>query len=456
MKHVPEFTLLLLRAGELSATESQTTSAHLATCRSCLDTFESIADLDSELRGLARSGELAPCLATHDFDPKDPFRVRPPLRNRRRAVRLALGIRAAEIGLEGSERMLKTLEDSALPAEALRDLRLDTGEDRYTLFYVLQKSGHKIAEDPRRSLSLARAVLELPTPPESGDAGQAEGLLSWSALQAQAHSLAAQASLWLREYVAAQAHLMAAYRAFAFEGDETAIATVELVESQRRVFVGDGRGALSLARRARATLDGRGLDDLAARAAVIEGLALATLGKFEEAIAAYRGALPTFERLGLWSNYVGALNSLATSLYRTGRLDEARREFARAFRRFSREEHRSWLGYLRHGLGDILFAAGRYKEAAISFGRASQVFAECGLRASALSAVVVEAESWAHYGNVARASARIASVAAEVEQSTGLDPSVRGAISKALARIEPDSDSAATFQTQLRSLLASS
>ena len=279
-------------------------------------------------------------------------------------------------------------------------------------------------------------------------------MLPSDSLTGQAHLLAGNVYLWLKDFEAVRTHLQAAYVDLAQASDETALAIVEVVESQRRTFTGEGRSALSLASRARATLEERGMDDSAARAAVAEGLALASLGRRDEAISRYRQALPVFERLGLWNNYVGAMNSLATVLQKSGRLDEARRDFARAFRRLSRTEHRSWLGFLRQGLGEILFAAGKFREAADSYERAASLYAESELRARELDARLAEVDGWVRAERPDIASSRLRKLSRSVRTDRNLKPALRREMLAALARVKDDVEQLDGVRTRIRDLLA--
>ena len=204
--------------------------------------------------------------------------------------------------------------------------------------------------------------------------------------------LAGQAQLWSRDYEASESHLRAAFRVFTDSGEESGLAMVELAEAQRRFFVGKAAQALTLAHRAWLYFERCGFASVAARAAVAKGMAFADLARFDEAAAEYRSSLSVFEREGLWSNYVGAVNSLATALFRAGRLDEARKEFAHALKRLSRPAHLSWVGYLHYGLGDLLLAADRPSDAAQAFGRATARFEESKLLSSALLSRIAEAE----------------------------------------------------------------
>jgi tetratricopeptide (TPR) repeat protein len=171
---------------------------------------------------------------------------------------------------------------------------------------------------------------------------------------------------------------------------------------------------------------------------VVEGLALSSLDRREEAIEAYRQAVPVFERLGLWSNYVGAINSIGTALAKTGRLSEARREYARALRHLSRDQHRGWVALLRHSLAEVLYLAGRYREAAISLARARRLYAEAGLVASALKAALLEIESWARAGEIGRAFQRLEIFQLEVSRLGVLDGSITRRINEALSGADPD------------------
>src|SRR5262249_8140858 len=145
-------------------------------------------------------------------------------------------------------------------------------------------------------------------------------------------------------------HLRAAYTLPEAEGNEFVLAMIEIAESQRRVFLGRSREALALATRARCTFESLDRALEAARLMVIEAIALEALNRQGAALAKYRKAIPIFEKAEAWSNYVGAVNSLGTSLANQGRFTEARREYARALKKVSAKEHASWSGLIRVGL----------------------------------------------------------------------------------------------------------
>jgi tetratricopeptide (TPR) repeat protein len=444
-EHLDDFTLLRHSAGELNGTEHRAVAAHLEECAECRRSLEEIRLLDSELQSLARDGDLAGEGSDHAFSPSDPFRHRPRVAvrgSRRTKKRAALGadaVLASDAGITSSDALLETLHDlKRLPA-AIRRISFERPDQRFALLYALKESARRIAEGPLSALEFAGAALQRLRREASDRESPAEQMVPWSALWVQAHVLAAQAHLWTKQFQKSRAHLVTAYRALARgDGDETSFAYIELIESQRRFFSGEPDAALALASRARHTFDSYGLEDLAARATVAEGLALRGLGRFEDAVQRYRLALPVFERYELWSNYVGALNSLGTALHQLGRLDEARREYARALRRFSREQHRSWLGYLQYGLAEVLFSGRRFRHAAMSLSRAARYFADVGLRASALLAKLHEIESWARHGDVPRARHRLELFVNELAKDRTLDRTVALQLAQALSGEHPD------------------
>jgi tetratricopeptide (TPR) repeat protein len=367
--------------------------------------------------------------------------------------------------LDGSERGMALhgeILEAAKSAEALERLfaELVTArtDHRFALLYALQEAGRRSAESPSAARDLARRTLRW-----LRDGRRAAGAPGWDSadalvpalvLRGQARLLLGIAGLWNKDYSEAKTHFAAAYRSFARGGaDVTSLASVELAEAQRRGLAEEGPAALSLARRARETFEELGLEDYAARATVAEGLALAALGRLEEAVASYRRALPVFEKYGLWSNSVGALNSAATALIKLGRVDDARREFARALRRFSREPHKHWLGYLRCGLAEAMFAAGHYSEAAVSAARAARIFEEGGQRALMLISMLLEVECWARSGSTPRARHRLDLFWTEIERDGSLDRIVVQKLQAALTGTDPNYERLCSLRQEVSDLI---
>jgi tetratricopeptide (TPR) repeat protein len=455
--HYDDFTLLRYVAGDLAEDEKGSATSHVTTCTQCNSALAELTELDGELRRLATAGMLQDEDA--ELRPDDPFRRRPQLR--RAAKRHPHDPSVIAAAVSASERALILAREISAAVRRSDDLDdflaawfLADTEQRFALLYALQEAGRQIAENPLRALEFAHsAIRRLRTEAPSGSAVPAERVVPRLVLWAQAHVLAALACMWTKEFGEARSHLIIAYRSFARGGgDETGLAIVELTEAQRRGFVHEGRTALSLARRARATFEARGLEDLAARALVAEAHGFLDLDQYEEALRVCRQALPVFERYEIWSNYVGGLNSIATFLVKLGRLDEARQEYARALRRFSRETHGFWLGYLRIGLAETLFAAGRYREAALFAARAAEVFRSFALSATALTASLLEVESWARHGNLDRARHRLELFQQEIRDQV-LDPAVTRDIADALSGSNPDFERLASLRQAVQEIL---
>ncbi len=458
--HLDDFTLLRYVAGDLSEEDQCAAARHLELCPSCSRVEREIAELDEELRRLAEEENLE--AESPRLPPGDPFRSRPPavLRRIPRGEGPALAtaaLDASKRALESSARLLEAARDSRTLAEELSRISLADASHRFALLYALQESGRQITQGPSRFLRFADETLaRLRREPFSKgtEEREAEQIVPRLVLRGQAHLLAGQACNWTREFERARTHLELAYRSFARGGaDETNLAIVEHIESQRRSFLGKGKEALILARRASGTFREFGLEDLSARARVAEANALFMLDRLDEAIEILRSVIPVFEKDGLWSNYLGALNNLGATLAKAGRLDEARREYARALRRLLREPDRSFVAYIRHGLADVLFAAGRYREAAISLAQAARLYRECGLSASALTAALFEVESWARYGDFGRARHRLDLFLEEVARHGALEPSLSREIEQALSGGHPDLARVADIRQRTEAIL---
>ena len=457
-RHLDDFTLLRYTAADLDAAERTAAEEHLLVCAQCNGVLESLAQLDREMRALATTMS-----ATDGLDPSDLFARRPeaaprPLpRPDAEAESLAVAaLRASETGASESGRILSAAKisrsevDSLLSALPLTDLSV-----RFSLLYALQEARQEIAESPLHAMALALGALERLSRESPADPlTPEERILPVQTLAAQAHLLTGQGRTWTGELERARSHFEQAYRDFGNStGDDLSLAVVELGESQRRAFSGDPGGAFVLARRALATFEEMGLEDYVARAHVAEGICLMKVDRLEEALAAYRSSLPVFQKHELWSNYVGAVNAVAATLSALGRLDEARREYARALKVISRQRHAAWVGYIRNGLALVLLRAGSHREAALAFLQTSKLFREVGNILNALTASLYEIESWALCGETTRAAQRLEIFRIDVAEHDALDPVIVRKLEEALSGSHPDLKQVASLRESAGQML---
>jgi tetratricopeptide (TPR) repeat protein len=459
--HLDDFTLLRYVAEDLDDREKSAAAAHLRACEACRTTIGEIEELDQELRTIANNPETRRDLQIADLPEGDIFRRRP--RSIAKKSRAVVGgsfasqaVAASEEGIALSEAVLQAAESSARELEAVLS-RLDLADpaQRYALLYSLQEAGRQITRGPARYLGLAERTIDLACEPSRAETGDVDGdgSVPVVAILGQAYQLAAQASLWIGQLDRAEECVNLAYRFFGAVGDEFALAATELLEAQRRSFANQGAEALILVRRARLTFLAVQAEDYVARSWVVEGLALVSLDRREDALEVYRLAVPVFERWGLWSNYVGAVNCIGTSLARLGRLNEARKEYARGLRQLSRENHPAWIGSLRYSLAEVLFLAERFREAAISLNQARRVFADAGLIGNSLRASLLEIESWARHGEIGRALQRLEVFHAEITRLGVLDSSISEEIQRALSGANPDYERITTLRTRAVAVL---
>jgi tetratricopeptide (TPR) repeat protein len=204
--------------------------------------------------------------------------------------------------------------------EALADLDLLALRDRYGLGYALDDALYNMVEGPARWARFGRAstdrVLEARSDGRAFDA-PAERAYPLDDLLGLSVLVEGTACNWTGEFLRGGRALRRAYGAFARGStSERRLASVELAEAQRRAFLDRAEEALHLAERARGTFRDLGLEDEAAKAAGARAIALSYLGRDEEALAEFRGALPALAEAGRWNTYVSALNGAGVCLLR--------------------------------------------------------------------------------------------------------------------------------------------
>jgi tetratricopeptide (TPR) repeat protein len=462
VNHIDDFTLLRHVAKDLSEFEERKTQRHLSSCGICQRNFEKIEELDYVLR--EAGPELLGEAEWEDLPSGDPFRRRPephPLKKPEGAPRgmaLANECIAAAKEASGKKDSLLSRRDAGEDAlrGALGQLRLSELTDRYILGYALEDAVSRMVEGPARWLRFAKAATARLSeePIAHRSSSLAEYAYPHSHLMGRAHLLAGIARNWTGEYEKGGRDLQAAYGAFT-KGAVTdlELARVELAEATRRSFVDRGEEGLILAARAMRTFVDFGMEDEVARAEAVKGVVLSNGGRREEAISAFRTALLTFERLGLWNAYVSTLQNIAGSLIHLGRLEEARREYARALRKVSRTGQPAIHAFIRQNLARTLFEAGEHAQAAPAFGSAASLFEQQGAMADALVALLFQIECHARAGAGARAGSLMAAFRQRVEELGALDTSTIKELEAALSGRNPDLTSLARLRDEVEETL---
>jgi tetratricopeptide (TPR) repeat protein len=177
------------------------------------------------------------------------------------------------------------------------------------------------------------------------------------------------------------------------------------------------------------------------------------LKREEEAIAEFRATLPVFAKAGLWNMYASTVSNVAASLLLIGRLDEARREYARALRMVSDTERPAILSFLRFNLGLLLLEGEKFDEAASAFAAASALFMRQGSRTDALAAELYQIESLARGGSTKAAGLLLEKLRTGTEPDDALDQGLLDAMEQALSGSSRDVLQLTVLREQLESIL---
>jgi len=450
--HLAEFALLRFVANDLDDLERRRAERHLADCSSCREELERTRLLDASLRDVFRDAGKDEFGQESRLPAGDPYAQRPELRAQASgrnaggppgADLLASAFSFSRAGAEDAPRLLEAAAsgEEAIARE-LESLDLDAARDRYCIQTALQKAGEGMSKDPENGLRLANRVLSRLEPPAENDsieASIAERLVPLRLLAAGAQLLAGQACNWTGELDRGGWHLLAAWNLYGSAGaTEFELALVELQESQRRSFASLPGEAIVLARRAAETFEEFGQEEWKARAEVTRGIALSGLERDEEALPLFRKALAVFNRLELWATYCSTLNSLGGSLRLLGRLEEARREYARALGRLAREDLPMVQALVYGNLATLLHRAGDYAGAARSSATAATLYAGTGMLLDRLLAELRRIESLACADEREEAFAALDAFRTEVASHGALDLSIVRALEACFAGAEPN------------------
>lgn len=460
--HPDDFRLLVYLEGELDELEAARLKRHLAECPACAAACRDIERLDRTLKSTLP--DLEDALAEPLLPEGDPFRRRPdgiPLGAARPAgpAEIPEVLVASREAIEVKSRLL---DAAAAPEEDLRStleaLDLLGLRDRYGLGYALDEALYGMVDGPSRwdrfgHLSVDR-VLSARADARALDA-PAERAYPLDDLLGLSLLVSGTACNWTGEFLRGGRDLRRAYGAFARGSvSERRLASVELAEAQRRAFLDRAAEALHLADRARLTFQALGMEDEAARAAGAKALALSYLGRDEEAVAEFRSILAVLASHERWNTYVSALNGIGVCLTNLGRVDEARREYARALRQVSVSARVAVHGFLRANLARTLFRAGRWAEAARAFAGARSSFESHEARADAFQVDLYRIECLARLGSVAEAREALARFSDRVHREGAVDQSVLQSLELALTGGDPDLDRLASLRSEAEDQIA--
>lgn len=444
--HPDDFRLLVYLEGELDELEAARLKRHLAECPACAAACRDIERLDRTLKSTLP--DLEDALAEPALPEGDPFRVRPdgiPIGAARPAgpteIPEVLAASREAIGVKS-----RLLDAAAAPEEDLRSaleaLDLLGLRDRYGLGYALDEALYGMVDGPARWDRLGRLsadrVLAARADGRTLDA-PAERAYPLDDLLGLSLLVSGTACNWTGEFLRGGRDLRRAYGAFARGSvSERRLASVELAEAQRRAFLDRAEEALHLADRARLTFQALGMEDEAARAAAAHAIALSYVGRDADAIEEFRAILPVLANAGRWNTYVSTLNGIGACLLRLSRVDEARREYARALRSVGREARPAVHSFVRANLARTLFEGRRYAEAARAFEAAARLFESQGAQADELTMKLFRIEALARSGAASLARGLLRDLSAEIRRLGAVDSTVLESLEAAMRGEIPD------------------
>ncbi len=138
---------------------------------------------------------------------------------------------------------------------------------------------------------------------------------------------------------------------------------------------------------------------------------------------------------------------------RLGRVEEARREYARALRRVSRTERPAVHAFVRANLAKTLLAAGRAEDAARGFSSAASLFLEQASVVDALTAMLGEVEARARGGQAAAASRAFGRLRATLKREGAADSRLLSSLEAVLEGDSIDLSLLATLREQAEASL---
>lgn len=448
--HTDGFTLLCFVAGELDELGARRVERHVQDCPSCRRELHEIRWLDHELA--ARRQAVFQDGAEESLPAGDPFAGRPSIPPRR-ASRYGFQDPSFTLRWAAAAESAAPVRDTLLAAshadlgDHLDRLSFSELRDRYGLGFALEEAPRRVSEGAARYRPLADLSLERldrePVRPfhriPLDDMTEAEFACPLAEVAARAFLLDGVICNWTGEYDRGGRSFLRAWKGFADAAtSELPLAIVELHESQRRAFSGDPAGGLILARRSLATCEEMNSEIDAARARFAIGVALGLLDRNEEALEPLRRAADDLAASGNWSAYGSAINCLGSSLLELGRLDDARREYARALQIMAKEDRPGNRAFLMQSLGRLMFWSGDYRRAAATFRTAAELFGKLGMVSDEAVLGLHLAECLARMGKTQAARTCIQDVEEKLGHFPSLDPAILRELRVQLSGEKPD------------------
>jgi len=271
----------------------------------------------------------------------------------------------------------------------------------FALLYAAQKSDKLVAEDPSKTLALAKQLFaEAESLPPANSRERISTPAPRQAVQAEAALLESQALLQKGEAEAARIAIRPAREFFRESGDlGFGAALCDYYEGSAASFERDYALAEKLLKRALAVFSEFGQGNLSGRAEAALGTLLGNRGDFERSLPHFDRALVALDAESEPQRCTMVHNNRATTLMRLGRFDEARATFAKALNLARRNNQASHVFFIRTGLAELDFYRGRYQRALRAFLEIMQESNPLASERLLLLAQLFAAECQARLGN---------------------------------------------------------
>jgi tetratricopeptide (TPR) repeat protein len=282
----------------------------------------------------------------------------------------------------------------------------------FALLYAAQKGTSLGGMDPRKVLSLARAIgAEAASLEDVNREARATTPAPRQAIQAEAHLLESQALVMTGDPAGGRTAVASARDLFVEAGDAGfGAALCDYYEGEAATFGRDYATAERLIRSALTTFEEYGQDFLLAKALAAMGTVLENQGNHAAALPFFSRAVMLFDPERDARPLTMTLNNRANALAQMGRFDEARATYAKALTLALRNDFSSHLRYIRSGLAELDFLRGQYPRALRNFREIAAESAANGSPADVLFARLYVAECLGRTGQFDAMAAEVDSL----------------------------------------------